>query len=173
MCAQLPLTYNLWEGPEDDWVTVETCSPIVISKNKCCADVKTDLFIPTPCQSLYFPLATSGLQPPAHSACHFCSLSLGYHYQQHLYERQLERNIRKYYGRGGRVKHGGHCGGGPHTWLVTATWAYSTDQGIRELRFLKWQIFRFWSSELWHHVVWQMVTNILEEFREFTGSPKK
>jgi hypothetical protein len=114
MCAQLPVTYNLWEGPENDWITVETCSPIVISKNKCCADVKTDLFIPTPCQSLYFPLATSGLQPPAHSACHFCSLSLGYHYQQHLYERQLERNIRKYYGRGGRVKHGGNCGGGPH-----------------------------------------------------------
>ena len=40
MCTQLPLTYNLWEGPEDDWMTVETCSPIVISENKCCADVK-------------------------------------------------------------------------------------------------------------------------------------
>ena len=45
MWAQLPVTYNLWEGPEDDWITVETCSPIVINKNKCCADVKTDLFI--------------------------------------------------------------------------------------------------------------------------------
>jgi hypothetical protein len=45
MCAQLPVTYNLWEGPEDDWITVETCSPIVISENKCCADVKTDLFL--------------------------------------------------------------------------------------------------------------------------------
>jgi len=43
MCAQLPVTY-IWEGPEDDWITVETCSPIVISKNKCCADAKTDLF---------------------------------------------------------------------------------------------------------------------------------
>jgi len=43
-CAQLPVTYNLWEGPEDDWITVETCSPIVISENKCCADVKNDLF---------------------------------------------------------------------------------------------------------------------------------
>ena len=40
MCAQRPLTYSLWEGPEDDWITVETCSPIVISENKCCADVK-------------------------------------------------------------------------------------------------------------------------------------
>ena len=40
MCAQLPVTDNLWEGPEDDWITVETCSPIVISENKCCADVK-------------------------------------------------------------------------------------------------------------------------------------
>jgi len=45
MCAQLPVTYNLCEGPENDWITVETCSPIVISKNKCCADVKTGLFI--------------------------------------------------------------------------------------------------------------------------------
>ena len=45
MCAQLPVTYNLLEGPEDDWITVETCSPIVISKNKCCADVKTDLCV--------------------------------------------------------------------------------------------------------------------------------
>ena len=45
MCAQFPLTYNLWEGPEDDWITVETCSPVVISENKCCADVKNiDLF---------------------------------------------------------------------------------------------------------------------------------
>jgi len=40
MCAQLPVTHNLWEGPEDDWITVETRSPIVISENKCCADVK-------------------------------------------------------------------------------------------------------------------------------------
>jgi len=40
MCAQLPVTYNLWEGTEDDWITVETCSPIVISENKCSADVK-------------------------------------------------------------------------------------------------------------------------------------
>ena len=39
MCAQLPVTYNHWEWPEDDWITVETCSPIVISENKCCADV--------------------------------------------------------------------------------------------------------------------------------------
>ena len=39
MCAQLPVTYNHWEGPEDDWITVETCSLIVISENKCCADV--------------------------------------------------------------------------------------------------------------------------------------
>ena len=45
MCSQLAVTYNLWEGPEDDWITVETCSPIVISKNKSCADVKTDLFV--------------------------------------------------------------------------------------------------------------------------------
>ena len=45
MCPQLPVTYNLREGPEDDWITVETYSPIVISKNKCRADVKTDLFI--------------------------------------------------------------------------------------------------------------------------------
>jgi hypothetical protein len=45
VCAQLPVTYSLWEGPEDDWIIVETCSPIVISKNKCCADVKTDLFL--------------------------------------------------------------------------------------------------------------------------------
>ena len=39
MCAQLPVTYSHWEGPEDDWITVEMCSPIVISENKCCADV--------------------------------------------------------------------------------------------------------------------------------------
>ena len=46
MCAQLTLTYNLWEGTEDDLITVETCSPIVVSENKCCADVKKiDLFI--------------------------------------------------------------------------------------------------------------------------------
>ena len=46
MCAQLRLTYNPWEGPEDDWITVETCSPIVISENKCCAGVNNiDLFI--------------------------------------------------------------------------------------------------------------------------------
>ena len=40
MCAQLPVTHNLWEGPEDDRITVETCSPNIISENKCCADVK-------------------------------------------------------------------------------------------------------------------------------------
>ena len=52
MSAQLPVTYSLWEGPEDDWITVETCSPIVISKNKCCADVKTDLFDTLPTNML-------------------------------------------------------------------------------------------------------------------------
>ena len=54
MCAQLTVTYNLWEGPEDDWITVETCSPIVVSENKCCADVKTDLFIQT-----QFPMSST------------------------------------------------------------------------------------------------------------------
>ena len=52
MCAQLSITYNLREGPEDDWITVETCSPVVISKNKCCADVKTDLFTERFCRSV-------------------------------------------------------------------------------------------------------------------------
>jgi len=75
--------------------------------------------------------------------------------------------------KGGTVTHGGRCEGGPCMWLVNVTWAYSTDQSICELRFLEWQIFRFWSSELWRHVVWPMVTNILEEIRGFTGSPKK
>jgi hypothetical protein len=35
-----PCNLQPWEEPEDDWITVETCSPIVISENKCCADVK-------------------------------------------------------------------------------------------------------------------------------------
>jgi hypothetical protein len=45
MCAQLTLTYNLWEGTEDDWIAVETCSPIVISENKCCADVNKLIYL--------------------------------------------------------------------------------------------------------------------------------
>ena len=45
MCAQLPVSYKLWEGPEDDWITVETCSPIVISENKCCAHVKKLIYL--------------------------------------------------------------------------------------------------------------------------------
>ena len=45
MCAQLPVTYSLWEGPEDDWITVETCSPIIISENKCCADGKKLIYL--------------------------------------------------------------------------------------------------------------------------------
>ena len=47
MCAQNPVTHDFWEGLEDDWITVETCRPNVISENKCCADVKIDLFIST------------------------------------------------------------------------------------------------------------------------------
>ena len=40
-----PCNLQPLRGPEDDLITVETCSPVVKSKNKCCADVKTDLFV--------------------------------------------------------------------------------------------------------------------------------
>ena len=74
MCAQPPVTYSLWEGPEDDWITVETCSPIVISENKCCADVKNcsiyrKAYSENPaCWNWYFFTAV-GLSPGGSGSC--------------------------------------------------------------------------------------------------------